>query len=289
MDHNNAISTLDTSILAQESSRAVKKPFTIDVEALDASATIREQLASFLRQHFGPHVTYDAFLNKATASFESLQKALKSTTERLHQVEHAFNVNKQTLLESLNRNTSFIRSLNEEIKEVARLRDYTTHLESVIQRMQAEIDQLKVNLEKAKDDNLEQERLTAAVSKRLIFVAREAMKYRRGNPLHAFPEIQSMLRRLTWEISMVSAKLNAIPGVPGANGLSGETQSAELASAARRSLNLAEDTVQYFHRVEEASWEISGSLGENTVEKEINKAALGSRSQHLLDLVDRFR
>ncbi|KAJ8083311.1 hypothetical protein PM082_009183 [Marasmius tenuissimus] len=88
---------------------------------------------------------------------------------------------------------------------------------------------------------------------------------------------------------MVSAKLNAIPGVPGANGLSGETQSTELASAARRSLNLAEDTVQYFHRVEEASQDISGSLGENTVEKEINKAALGSRSRHLLDLVDCFR
>ncbi|KAK1227320.1 hypothetical protein PQX77_009684 [Marasmius sp. AFHP31] len=95
-----------------------------------------------------------------------------------------------------------------------------------------------------------------------------------------------MLCRLTWEMTTISTRLNGIPGFPGVSGLSEETQSAELAGAVRRAIAFGEDTVRYLHHVKEASREISGGIGKNTVEKEINKAALGSRSRHFLDIVD---
>ncbi|KAL0565760.1 hypothetical protein V5O48_016259 [Marasmius crinis-equi] len=305
MEHNSSLSTLDTTVVAQESFRPVEWTFTelpfINLDDPNAAAQICEQAAQVLREHF-PQMAFDAFLSSLAASVPILQGMAKTRSEELnnvnrcyselhekhHDLEQKHTVLQETLRHSLNRNTVLSRLLDTSKKEAAGLVDQNKAHQEELTRVLKDMGDLELALDTVREERALQEETLTSTSKRLVWVAREALKYRRANVLHAFPDLTGMMRSLHWEVSVISAKLNGHVGVPGAQGLSAESQTDELMATVQRATRLADDTIDYLERVETASRELTGPLGESTIEKEIDKAARGFHPRHILDVVDRF-
>ncbi|KAK1218175.1 hypothetical protein PQX77_019152 [Marasmius sp. AFHP31] len=162
----------------------------------------------------------------------------------------------------------------------------------MLQKVQAELTAVreemavaKTEFEKVDGDRIEMEKVLTTTKKRLVFCAREGFKYRRGNAIHAFPELQGKHRRMHWELSVMLSRLNGIPGVPDVSGMSAPSQYDEIIGCVQRVIRIVEDVVTFVDRVENTSLEITGLMGENTIEREIAKAAEGIRPRYIVDVL----
>ncbi|KAJ8085744.1 hypothetical protein PM082_004562 [Marasmius tenuissimus] len=270
----------------------------VDIEDSNASAQVREHALTVLREQFGPHLSFDTFLSSLTSTIDALQASLRVRNGRLQELERTHEIATTTLRHSLARNTVLSRLQEHYKKEASALKAQVNPLQEILQRTQRELEEVrevvertKGDFERAESDKNELERVLTTTKKRLVFCAREGFKYRRGNAIHAFPELQGMHRRMHWELSVMLSRLNGVPGVPDVSGLSADTQYQEIVGCVQRVIRLTEEVVTFVDKVETASLEITGSMDENTVERELAKAAEGSRARHLmgvLGLVKRF-
>ncbi|KAK1234285.1 hypothetical protein PQX77_002513 [Marasmius sp. AFHP31] len=263
-----------------------------DVEDLNVSAHVREHALRILRAQFGHHLSFDGFLTSLTSVIDTLQASLRTRNGRLQELERTHEVATTTLRHSLARNTVLSRLQEYYKKEAAAIKSQVVTLQEMLQKVQAELTAVKEELavskrefEKVDGDRVEMERVLTTTKKRLVFCAREGFRYRRGSAIHAFPELQGKHRRMHWELSVMLSRLNGISGVPDVSGMSARSQYDEIVGCVQRVVRIIEEVVTFVDRVESASLEITGPMGENTIEREIAKAAEGSRPRSIVDVL----
>ncbi|KAL0565946.1 hypothetical protein V5O48_016074 [Marasmius crinis-equi] len=296
MEHNSALSTNDLSVVAQDSTRAVKKPFIVNVESPEAAKQIQEYVRQALLLHFGPTVNFEPFVLGLTSGFETLQGLLNFRTARMKDFEKKHGVLVESLKHSLSRNTAFEklhdqyrRSIEDQKAEILMLEKRLADLLGEVGSLKSVVENSTEAVTKAVVDKDNALKELGMVARRLTWASREGIKYRRGNPIHAFPDVESRLRRIYFELSGVSARFNRFMVPPGTGELGVETQHEELKLAISHSMHLAEETLEFFQHVESASKQISGNMSsETSVERELTKAAGGFKARHLLEIVSRY-
>ncbi|KAJ8089740.1 hypothetical protein PM082_015008 [Marasmius tenuissimus] len=263
-----------------------------DVEDPNASAHVREHAIKILRAQFGQHLSFDGFLSSLTSVIDTLQASLRTRNGRLQELERTHEIATTTLRHSLARNTVLSRLQEYYKKEAGALKAQVGSLQEMLQRLQTELVGVREELASARSefervdgDRAEMEKVLTTTKKRLVFCAREGFKYRRGNAIHAFPELQSKHRRMHWELSIMLSRLNGISGIPDVSGLSAQSQYDEVVGCVQRVVKIIEEVVTFVDRVEITSLEITGPMDENTIEREIAKAAEGSRPRYIVDVL----
>ncbi|KAK1219910.1 hypothetical protein PQX77_017347 [Marasmius sp. AFHP31] len=282
------------SILTVALSAVVDNP-DFDVEDLNVSAHVREHALRILHAQFGHHLSFHGFLTSLTSVIDTLQASLRTRngpTSRLQELERTHEIATTTLQHSLAQNTVLSCLQEYYKKEATAIKSQVITLQEMLQKVQAELVAVKEEsaaskheFEKVDGDRVEMEHVLTTSKKRLVFCAREGFRYRRGSAIHAFPELQGKHRRMHWELSVMLSRLNEISGVPNGSGMSARSQYDKIVGCVQRVVRIIKDVVTFVDRVESASLEITGPMGENTIEREIAKAAEGSRPCSIIDVL----
>ncbi|KAG7094847.1 hypothetical protein E1B28_005655 [Marasmius oreades] len=189
------------------------------------STRIREEALTILCHQFGLSICFNPFLKVLTTSIDQLQAALCSKSAWVADLEQAFGIMQNTIHFLQSQNSVFEHACNQYKNEAEdgkvsvldkKLDMSAFHLTEVHKNLESVQDELKESQMRVKllhAEKLEKEKMISVVSKCLVFVAQKAVKGGRGSPLHAFPEMMGILRRLCWEAMMTSDRLETFIGI----------------------------------------------------------------------------
>ncbi|KAK1216850.1 hypothetical protein PQX77_020511, partial [Marasmius sp. AFHP31] len=231
-------------------------------QAEELAATLKERDQTISRQ--GTHIF------KLEQSYAALGKDLA----KLLQEKQAWSIEKTRQDLRIRVYDKLVQSLRKTIDEARRR----------IEVLDAEVKKCGDDTEKLRRLKQEKDDILNNLTKKTVFLAREAMKGKHLSFLRVLPELRLLMGRLRFEIQSISGLLNAPDAIDASsilanNGSQASLESshaANVSSAATRAIRLTDSVAQFLDEYEYLANRVGGDVSDETfISCEIGKYSCG--------------
>ncbi|KAK1217193.1 hypothetical protein PQX77_020160 [Marasmius sp. AFHP31] len=273
---------------------------------------VQAEIHRVLRRNFGENFSVEDFFKSFELTLEGLNKALNEKDRLLGEMNGGLQEKSQTIsrqsarIFQIEQNAAALgRELSlliqekqawkvEQTRQDLRIRVYDKLVQSLrktidearrrIEVLDAEVKKCGTDAEKLCRLKQEKDDILNSLTKKTIFLAREAMKGKRLSFLRVLPDLRQLLGRLRFEIQSISGLLNAPDAIDASsilanNGSQASLESshaANISSAATRAIRLSDGVVRFLDEYEYLATRVGGDVGDDTsVTQEIGRHSKG--------------
>ncbi|KAK1220983.1 hypothetical protein PQX77_016196 [Marasmius sp. AFHP31] len=310
MQSNNAITTHDLEVRSQQTDGRPSDALLASMYSIPPAALA--DIKRVLEGQFGSGFSVENFFKSFELTLDGLNRAHLAKSAHVRELEsqvvekHIKNVELRAAFDELTAAFAAKEAQNSELgAEVKELTDLKTRnlfqlgvLEKLLEEYKESVGSLQKRIEDLQQrndqagDNLqlinklkaEQEDLVDRLTRKIVFLAREAMKGRRMSFIRVLPDLQRILRELRWEVNAINGLLNSeafdaasITATIGSSTFSvNHSQAANLISAGTRAERLTDTIAQFLEEYEFLSRRILGNVSdEATTTQDIGRASRG--------------
>ncbi|KAK1223697.1 hypothetical protein PQX77_013425 [Marasmius sp. AFHP31] len=259
---------------------------------------VKDEIKRVLLRNFGPQFSVEDFFKSFELTLDGMQDSLTAKVRELEKKAQVLQEKDQLL----SRQSAHVYQL--ELSIAALGRDLATalnekqallilvlSLRKTIELGKKRIEELNAEIEKVGSDSAhlkalkdEKDDTINNLTKKIIFLAREALKGKRLSFLRVLPDLRNLLGRLRFEMQAISGLLTASEisdsaSVMANNGSSislESTHASNISSAANRAMRLTDSVALFLDEYEYLAVRVGGDTGDDTsVAREISKHSKG--------------
>ncbi|KAL0565986.1 hypothetical protein V5O48_016032 [Marasmius crinis-equi] len=264
----------------------------------------QEDIRRTVQSRYGSGFTVENFFQAFELTLNGASQALTQATSRVRELESSAVDRQIQLVESKARIAELearVLELDKEFttlkethvrsefkikvfeKMVERFRQDSAHDKGRISELNKQITEAGNDLQKVLKLKAEKDDLVDRLTRKAIFLAREALKGRRLNFLRVLPDLRLLIGRIRFEIAAIQAQLNLEPvetaSVTATNGSAASVESTHavnIASAAGRAMELTDAVVEFLNEYERHTRTILGDISEDgSVTRDLTKHSRG--------------
>ncbi|KAK1233856.1 hypothetical protein PQX77_002966 [Marasmius sp. AFHP31] len=311
---NNAITThdLDVRVPAADVPMSSTSPLLDNSLMPQLPIPVQAEIRRVLHRNFGDNFSVEDFFKSFELTLEGLNRTLNDKDRLLGELDAAVKEKTHTISRQGSHifkleqsyaamGKDFAQLLQEKQKWTAekarqdlRIRVYDKLVQSLrktIEEAKKRIEVLETEIKKCGDDASELRRLKQekddilnSLTRKTIFLAREAMKGKRLSFLRVLPDLRQLMGRLRFEIQSISGLLNAPDAMDASsilanNGSQASIESshaANISSAATRAIRLTDSVARFLDEYEYMTNRVGGDVSDETsVSREIGRYSRG--------------
>ncbi|KAK1233854.1 hypothetical protein PQX77_002968 [Marasmius sp. AFHP31] len=311
---NNVIPTRDLEVRSSTTDVPMAPPSpSLENSAMGhLPAPVQAEIRRVLHRNFGENFSVEDFFKSFELTLEGLNRALNEKDRLLGEMNNGLQEKSQTIsrqsarIFQIEQNAAALgRELAlliqekqawkvEKTRQDLRIRVYDKLVQSLrktidearrrIEVLDAEVKKCGTDAEKLRRLKQEKDDILNSLTKKTIFLAREAMKGKRLSFLRVLPDLRQLLGRLRFEIQSISGLLNAPDAIDASsilanNGSQASLESshaANITSAATRAIRLSDGVVRFLDEYEYMATRVGGDVSDETsVAREIGRYSKG--------------